>query len=276
MKYAMLVDINRCSICFSCQVACKDEFVGNPYPPYSMPQSDREPSWITVSEVEHGKYPYVKVYPIPVLCMHCENAPCMDACPVPGAIYRNNTGVVIIDPAKCNGCKKCQQACPYQVIVFNEDRKICQKCTLCQHKLQAGKIPACVDACPSGVFYFGEESAVIKEAQKRNAETMKPENKTKPRIYYLGLPSESLAGHVIDAQSLMDVTGAGVKITNTVTGSKISLKTNLAGNFIGTHLNKDNVYSLEIQCQGYLSKTINNIRLDLEYKHLGDIKLDRA
>lgn len=276
MKYAMMIDISRCSICYACQAACKDEFVGNLYPPYSYTQTDREPAWIKVSEIEKGKYPHVKVYPTPVLCMHCDNAPCIDACPIPNCIYKTESGVVIIDPSKCNGCRSCIDACPYGAIVFNDDRNICQKCTLCNHRLEEGKEPACVDACPSSVFLFGEEPKVAKEAKKRGARWMHPEYGTKPRIYYLGLPSVSLAGHVLDARSLMDVPGASVTITDTKTGSPISRKTNVAGNFLAEDLKMNSTYTVKIEYPGFLPKTINNVRIDTEYKHLGDIKLDKA
>jgi tetrathionate reductase subunit B len=105
LKYAMLIDTARCSVCFACQVACKDEFVGNKYPPYSFPQPDVEQEWIKIEEIETGKFPYVKVHPIPVLCMHCDKAPCIDACPVKGSIYKENNGAVIIDPVKCDPWK---------------------------------------------------------------------------------------------------------------------------------------------------------------------------
>ena len=275
MKYALMIDINRCSICYACQAACKDEFVGNIYPPFSYPQTDREPAWIRISEVENGKYPYVKVYPTPLLCMHCENAPCIDACPIPDCIHKTEGSVVIIDPSKCDGCRSCMDACPYGVIVFNDDRNICQKCTLCNHRLVEGKEPACIDACPSGVFCFGDETKVFEEVKKRGAKWMHPEYETKPIIYYLGLPSVSLAGHVMGAQNLMDVPDADVVITD-ATGSNVFCRTNLSGNFLAEDLKIGNDYAVKISCQGYLPKTISKVHIKLEYQHLGDIKLDKA
>ncbi len=281
LKYAMIVDINRCSICFSCQVACKDEFVGNPYPPYSYPQPDVEQEWIKVTEIEKGKYPYVKVYPIPLLCLHCEKAPCIEACPIPDCIYRTESGVVIIDPAKCepskcDGVKPCIEGCPYGVIFFNDDRAICQKCTLCIHRLEEGKEPACVDACPSSVFIFGEESEILEEVEKRGAKQMHPEYQAEPRVFYIGLPSISLAGHVIGAQSLMDVPDADITVTDTRTGTSVSRKSNVAGNFLFDDLDMKTTYSVKIECPGYLPKTLDDVRIDIEYKHLGDIKLAQA
>jgi tetrathionate reductase subunit B len=274
LKYALMIDINRCSICYACQAACKDEFVGNLHLPYSYTQTDREPAWIKITETEKGKYPFVKVYPTPVMCMQCDKAPCIDACPVKNCIYKSEQGIVIIDPEKCNGCKSCIEACPYEAIYFNDDKSICQKCTLCIHKLEEGKEPACIDACPSNVFLLGEESKVRKEAENRGARPMYPEFKTKPRVYYLGLPSVSLAGHVIGTKSLMDVPDADVTITDLGTGATLSLRTNIAGNFLATYLVINNTYNIKIKHAGHAPKTIDNVKVDVEYKHLGEIKLE--
>jgi len=277
----MIVDTNRCSFCYACVVACKDEFVGNPYPPYSSPQLDRGQPWIRLSEIEKGKYPYVKVYSIPVHCMLCEKCLPIDACPIPGCVYKTESGVTIIDPskcdpAKCDGKKPCIDACPYGVISFNNEGNICQKCTLCAHRLEQGKEPACVDACPSGVYIFGEESELLGEVKKRGAKQMYPERETKPRVFYVGLPSVSLAGHLIDGQSLMDVTDASVTVTDAKAGSSVSCKSDIAGNFLATDLKIDTAYSVKIECKGYLPRTIDNVPVDIEYKHLGEIKLSRA
>ncbi len=281
MKYAMIIDTTRCSYCYACVVACKDEFVGNPYPPYSSPQLDRGEQWLKVSEVEKGKYPNVKVYSIPVHCMLCEQCAPVEACPIPGCVYKDESGVTIIDPAKCdpskcNEAKPCVEACPYGVISFNDESNVCQKCTLCAHRVEQGKEPACVDACPSGVYIFGKESELSGEIKKRGAKPMYPERGTKPRVFYVGLPSISLAGHVIDGKSLMDVTGANITISDARTGSSVSCKSDIAGNFLAPDLKMNNAYSVRVECKGYLPKPINNVPVDIEYKHLGEIKLSKS
>ena len=275
MKYVMIVDTNRCSLCYACVVACKDEFVGNPYPPYSYPQPDKDHSWISLLEVEKGSYPNVKVYPIPVLCMHCDKAPCITACPIPDCIYKTKGGVAIIDSSKCNGCKSCIDACPYGVISFNDDKNICQKCTFCIHRLEQGKSPACVDACPSDVFLFGEEPKLSKAVTNRSAKGLHPERGTKPRVFYIGLPSPSIAGHLIGRQSLMDISYASVAITDTKAGSTVTCKSNISGNFLADGLKMDTLYSIKIESSGYLPQTLD-VSTNVEYKHLGDIKLSKA
>ncbi len=105
---------------------------------------------------------------------------------------------------------------------------------------------------------------------------MHPEYQAEPKVFYIGLPSISLAGHVIGEQSLMDVPDADITVTDTRTGSSVSRKSNVAGNFLFDDLDMDGTYSVKIECQGYLPKTLDDVRIDIEYKHLGDIKLAQA
>jgi hypothetical protein len=74
----------------------------------------------------------------------------------------------------------------------------------------------------------------------------------------------------------MDVTGADITITDKKAGSSVSCKSNVAGNFLAEDLKMDNVYSVEIACQGYLTRTIDDVRIDIEYMHLGEVKLSET
>ena len=107
--------------------------------------------------------------------MHCDDAPCIPPCPIEGAIYKREDGLVIIDSDKCTGCKNCVDACPYDAIYFNDDLNLAQKCTGCAHLLDGGewKIPRCADACPTEAIKFGEESEFADLIAK--AEVLKPE-----------------------------------------------------------------------------------------------------
>jgi Fe-S-cluster-containing dehydrogenase component len=109
--------------------------------PYAKPQPDTGQFWLKMNEIERGTKPKVKVSYIPVLCQHCDDAPCIAACPQ-SAISRRDDGLVIIDPKKCTGCRNCLnvEACPYNgIIYFNENFNIAQKCTGCAHL---------ADSCP--------------------------------------------------------------------------------------------------------------------------------
>ena len=146
-KKSFLIDVDKCSGCSLCIIACKDEHVGNSYAPWTAPQPDTGHFWIDVIPVERGKTPRVKMSYLPVLCQHCENAPCIKACPE-DAIKRRADGLVWIDPAVCNNCGLCQEACPYDVIYMNEDLGIAQKCTGCAHRVDEGLLPRCAEVCP--------------------------------------------------------------------------------------------------------------------------------
>jgi ferredoxin len=97
VRYGMAIDITRCIGCYNCVLACKDEFCGNDYPPYSLSQPMTGSFWMKVIEKERGKYPKVKVAYLPVPCMHCDDAACLRAA-TDGAVYRRSDGIIIIAP----------------------------------------------------------------------------------------------------------------------------------------------------------------------------------
>jgi Fe-S-cluster-containing dehydrogenase component len=102
MSKAFVIDIARCSGCHNCQLACKDEHVGNDWTPYAKPQPELGQFWIKVHENVCGTIPKVKIHYVPKLCNHCRNADCIKACPAK-AIDRRPDGFVLIDPGKCTG-----------------------------------------------------------------------------------------------------------------------------------------------------------------------------
>lgn len=154
---AMVIDINICNGCYNCQIACKDEHVGNDWTPYAKPQPDTGQFWMKVTDHVQGSVPKVRVRYMHDICQHCEDAPCITVCTAK-AIYKQEDGIIIIDPTKCTGGRQCQDACPYDAIYFNTDLNIAQKCTFCAHLLDDGwKEPRCVDSCPTSALKFGEE-----------------------------------------------------------------------------------------------------------------------
>ena len=137
MAKAFVIDVARCSGCYNCQLACKDEHAGNDWTPYAKPQPDIGQFWTKLADHVCGTIPKVKVHYIAEMCNHCDNPACKAAC-ANGAIYKREDGFVIIDPEKCVGCGACQAACPYDAIYFNEELKIAQKCTGCAPLLDTG------------------------------------------------------------------------------------------------------------------------------------------
>jgi tetrathionate reductase subunit B len=268
---AFIIDITKCNGCYNCQIACKDEHVGNDWTPYAKPQPDTGQFWTKVIELVRGTVPKVMVTYMHHMCQHCGEAPCISSCRSQ-AIYRREDGVVIIDPEKCSGQRNCIDACPYRVIYFNEALNIAQKCTMCAHLLDSGwKEPRCVDACPTGALRFGEEED-LKELIDRS-EILHPEFKTAPWVYYIGLPRKFVAGSVYDTHEDNCVADAPVTLTDLKSGEKFTSKTDCFGDFWIKGL-KVGDYSLKVKKPGYLAKEIKPINTEKDV-NLGDIGIQK-
>ena len=248
MGKVLVIDIDKCNGCYNCQVACKDEHVGNDWSPIAKPQPDVGQFWNKVTDYVRGSVPKVEITYLHSICQHCDAAPCIDSCSVK-AIYKRDDGIVIIDPEKCRGHRSCVEACPYGVIYFNEDLNIAQKCTFCAHLLDRGwKEPRCVDACPTGAFTFGEEGE-LKELIEM-AEPLRPALKVKPRVYYIGLPKIFVAGTVYDPNLDECAEGATITLTNLKNDEKRSVETDSYGDFWFRGL-QNGTYSLLVEKRGY-------------------------
>lgn len=265
-----IFDAAKCNGCHSCQIACKDEHCGNDWTPYAKPQPEAGQFWLRQNEYVRGTIPKVKVAYVPTLCMHCDEGPCFDACGM-DAIVKRDDGLVYIDPAKCDGCQLCIDACPYGAIFFNQGQKLAQKCTGCAHLLDRGwpiTEPRCVDACVTGALTFGEESDLQDLIAK--AEVLEPKKGESPqvRVYYLNLPKRFIAGTVYDPDAEEVVIGA----TCTLSGdSSATATTDEFGDFWFEGLNVGS-YALEIEAAGFSAKKVDDISTD-EDVNLGDIAL---
>ena len=220
-----------------------------------------------------GTVPKVKVAYRPHLCMHCDNAPCIESCAVPGALYQRDDGLVIIDPVKCTGCKNCVDACPYDVIFFNEGLNLAQKCTGCAHLLDDGWTePRCADACPTLAIKMMDED----EAQEliAAAEVWKPERKDelKPRVYYLNLPKKFIAGTLYEPVEEEVIIGAACTLTASAGGAARTEQTDSYGDFWFEGL-EDGVYDLRIT-HGDLAKDFAGLDTTERDINLGDIPLE--
>jgi len=268
----LVIDITKCNGCHNCQVACKDEHVGNDWTPYAKPQPLIGQFWTKTMDVERGTFPKVKVSYMHTMCQHCDNAPCIPVCPQQ-AIYRRDDGIVIIDPEKCAGSRNCLDACPYQVIYFNRDINISQKCTFCAHLLDKGwKEPRCVDVCPTGALTFGEERDLQHLLAK--AEVLFPDLQARPRVYYIGLPRRFIAGSVYDAQKDLCIQGAKITVCDVQTGDEFAAASNDFGDFWVDGL-KVGTFSVKIEKERYHAKQIPSVRTDKDV-NLGDIELQGA
>ena len=275
IKYGMVIDVNKCTGCYNCFLACKDEYAGNDYLPYSAAQPLSGQYWMQVIERERGAYPKVKVAYTPIPCMQCDHAPCIKASSG-DALYERDDGIVIIDPGKAAGRKEVVSACPYRVIYWNEERNIPQKCTFCAHLLDKGwKEPRCVEACPTGALVFGNlndpESDISKIVSRREVETLHPEFGLKGGVSYIGLPKRFIAGEVVLADRSNEC-AEGVKVTLINGEDTRTIETDNYGDFEFDGLPHNRSYTIRVDHEGYGSQEMTvQSRLDI---NLGEVVLD--
>jgi Fe-S-cluster-containing dehydrogenase component len=262
-RYAMAVDIDKCTGCHACFLACKDEYVGNDYLPVSAAQPESGHKWLRIREIEHGTGTKVKVDYMPIACQHCEEAPCMLAGPE-GAVYRRPDGIVIIDPEKAKGCKEIVSACPYDAIFWNQEKSLPQKCTLCAHMLDSGeKTVRCTEACPTGALVFGDledaRSAIMTllAAKAEQVESFKPEFGAKPVTKYISLPKPFIAGEVLLSGKQGEcVRGAKVTLQAKEEKNILATETDFLGDFEFKGLARDTDYILRAEYEGYCVKEL--------------------
>lgn len=267
---AFVFDVSKCNGCYACQVACKDEHCGNDWMPYAKPQPETGQFWFKLDEKVRGTIPKIKLAYVAQMCQHCDDAPCIKTCSTK-AISQRKDGLVLINPAACNGCKLCLEACPYDAIFFNQALKLAQKCTGCAHLLDRGwpiKEPRCVDACITGALVFGEDTALKDQIAK--AEMMEPVSGAKPKgvkVYYLNLPKRFIGGTVYEPGAQEVVIGATVALSGDGTATTT---TDDFGDFWFEGL-KVGKYSVKIT-KDAKSKTIDSIST-MKDVNLGDIPL---
>lgn len=278
-KWGMVIDITKCNACYSCFIACKDEYWDNDYPPYSAAQPRHGQFWIRIEKKEGGTYPHIRVSYMPIPCMQCDAAPCIKATKN-GAVYKRPDGIVIINPEKAVGQRQIVDACPYGAIFWNEEKQLPQKCNFCVQRLEDGEIPRCVQACPSKAMIFSDlddpESEVSKLVGSGKAEVFHPEYNTKPRVYYIGLERVTknfLAASVVFGD--VDECAEKVKATlvNKQSGEEKTALTDAYGVFEFTGLSAGR-YSLKLEYAGYAEKTMDvDLKAD---NYLGAVNLNRG
>ncbi|RMG92769.1 MAG: 4Fe-4S dicluster domain-containing protein [Chloroflexi bacterium] len=159
----ILTDITRCVGCYQCVDACAQVHnLGPDIPaPQDLPDGLSARRWTTILEQPANHY-------VRKQCRHCLNPACVSVCPV-GAMQKTALGPVIYDSSKCLGCRYCMMACPYGIPRYQWDSlaPVVRKCTLCYERLQAGKLPACVEACPQQATIFGLRDDLLAEAHRR-------------------------------------------------------------------------------------------------------------
>lgn len=253
-RLGVMIDVDRCVGCYNCFLACRDEHVGNEYPGIAAPQAPVGKPWIRLREVEQGSFPHVKLSYVPLMCLHCADAPCMDA-NGNGALYRRPDGIVILDPEKAVGRRDLVASCPYGAISWNEEANVAQKCTLCAHLLDDGWAkPRCVEACPTDALVFGDlddpSSAIATLRREREPEELRPDLDLGPAVGYFGLPRRFVRGDVAFADRPAEP-AAGIAIRLETPTGELRMTTDHFGDFTFSGLSEDSAYRLVVEHPGY-------------------------
>jgi Fe-S-cluster-containing dehydrogenase component len=186
-RYAMVIDLRRCIGCDACMVACKAEF--------DVPLGVFR-TWVPYRVV--GTYPNVRKHFMPRLCNHCEDPPCVRACPVGATYVVEDGGFVLQRYERCIGCKACMASCPYNARfmlpksrTYTDITSVVDKCTFCHHRVTQGLTPACVQTCIGRARIFGDlndpASEVSHLVSTLPTQVLRPEEGTKPHVFYIGL-----------------------------------------------------------------------------------------
>ncbi|MBM7035918.1 cytochrome c nitrite reductase Fe-S protein [Vibrio ulleungensis] len=177
-RYGMVFDETACIGCTACTDACREV--------NDVPEGVSRLE-ITRSDPK-GEYPNTDYQFNRTSCQHCDNAPCVYVCPTGAAYTDAATGIVDVDNDKCVGCGYCLAACPYQVRFFNPETKSADKCNFCRDtNLAQGKLPACVEKCPTKALTFGDlndpDSDINKVLNNKTVYRDKVDLGTKPKLY---------------------------------------------------------------------------------------------
>ena len=148
-----------------------------------------------VKYIEKGEFPNTRRHFSVMRCNHCANAPCVTICPT-RALYTRDDGIVDFDNHRCIGCKSCMAACPYDAIYLDPEEHTAAKCHYCAHRVDIGLQPACVLVCPVQAIVSGDlddpSSTISRLVAREPVRARKPEQGTKPKLFYIGADEASL------------------------------------------------------------------------------------
>ncbi len=152
-----LFDINKCTGCGACMIACKIERAALARRSGGAdcdPVMRQGKNWRRVYTFNESRHPALPVFNFSLACNHCGEPVCLRNCPARAYSKDEKTGAVSLDGQKCMGCKYCTWVCPYDAPQFEPALGTTGKCNFCKERIGEGKEPACVVACPMGALQF--------------------------------------------------------------------------------------------------------------------------
>jgi Fe-S-cluster-containing dehydrogenase component/formate-dependent nitrite reductase membrane component NrfD len=183
-RLGFVIDQRSCIGCHACTVACKVEH-GVELGVFR--------TW--VKYIEQGVFPDARRYFSVMRCNHCDDAPCITACPVT-ALFRREDGIVDFDPERCIGCKVCLNACPYDALYIDPKSQTAAKCNFCAHRVDVGLKPSCEIVCPTHAIISGDlddpDSEVRRLVDTEASYVRAPEQGSSPKLFYIGVHQASL------------------------------------------------------------------------------------
>jgi tetrathionate reductase subunit B len=199
--YGMGIQVNKCIGCGRCVEACKEENAVPKEPFYFRTWVEhyaiKKDGEVVVQNIDRttvaempGERDIMRSFFVPKLCNQCDNPPCVQVCPV-GATFKTEDGVILVDEARCIGCRYCIQACPYGARYLHPEKGTADKCTFCYHRITKGLLPACVEVCPTQARIFGDAklgaSPLTRFKRMNKLHVLKPYLNTEPKVLYSDL-----------------------------------------------------------------------------------------
>ena len=171
MDKIVVVNIDRCLACKSCEIACALVHSKSQVLEEAVAETPRPQRMVTVEAAgEFG---------VPIQCRHCEAPPCVEICPT-GAIQRQSEqGPIVVDKELCIGCKLCILICPFGVLRIGPEGRAIIKCDMCLERLDKGQEPACIEACPTGALKLVSLKEMTKSKRKEASRQLAKEAKPK-------------------------------------------------------------------------------------------------
>ncbi len=203
-QLALMIDLERCTGCKSCEAACKQTNALGP-------QTYRNKvMWFDEQQLPSGdKTTLPRLDFLTVTCQQCERPACLRACPVtPKAISKDPiTGVVSIDEDRCTGCGECALSCPYGAIGYNAEQHHAVKCDLCADRRLKNLEPACASVCPTRAISFNTRDKLIKQANKDDREILETD-------HFLQKPATLYLKRLIDHGDNIEDNSVGISLIN--------------------------------------------------------------